>query len=559
MVKQLEREVIDKYTWLERANLTSGYGVNLLFDFADLDELCKDIEGELDSKSIGAGFLSQGQRIDEFAEHRCSLLTYINDVLYDIDSYLEDPLYKGFNEAVDLMATIDMTNGKTNNTLGVQKNVTVNGGGRGYGFEVELPELNLEDFIGSRYEETRGSSYERSTYNQKVDDFADLFAKDYEDLVNSGKIDSDEKSLQKYLDELILREFAHKKDAPFWKELLGQLSDLTIVIPIYEAATGKTLITGDYLTNTEGAFKLVSATVSLVTLGQGALASKGGVAFAKLFAAEVVSEAAAGTTVIVCDKAGVPSAVTISLAMLLGTTAGMAANKALIPEGFSKWMTKEEASRYNQYWSDVQGRQGLKDYDYYSVLEDGYYKDLAVAGNYKNFDFFAFEINSQEINRLMQTSANKKTLEILENQSKTAAGPCLSEIYDPLTGKIAYGQNFKTSATGNIQYYQWLENDADPLIKKLVSKYETKIKNGEVTLSETADYRLAAHSEIVALDEILKNRRALGIPVNETSLSELYLQNIDLTKAYKTGEIVPKIRCEHCRYLTDGINILNHN
>ena len=397
MVRQLEREVIQKYSWLERANITSGYGVNLLFDFADLDELCKDIEGELDAKSIGAGFLSQGQRIDEFAEHRCSLLTYINDVLYDIDNYLEDPLYKGFNEAVDIMATIDMTDGKTDNTLGVQKNVNANGGGRGYGFEVEMPNLNLEDFIGSRYGETEGGSYERSTYNQKVDDFADLFAKDYEDLVNSGNINSEEKSLQKYLDELILREFAHKKDSPFWKELLEQLSDLTIVIPIYEAATGKTLITGDYLTDTEGAFKLVSATVSLVTLGQGALASKGGVAFAKMFAAEVVSEAAAGTTVIVCDKAGVPSAVTISLALLLGTTAGMAANKALIPEDFSKWMTKEEASRYNQYWSDVQGRQGLKDYKYYSVLEDGFYKDLTVDGKYKNFDFSAFEGSGQKI------------------------------------------------------------------------------------------------------------------------------------------------------------------
>ncbi len=391
MVRQLEREVIQKYSWLERANITSGYGVNLLFDFADLDELCKDIEGELDSKSIGAGFLSQGHRIDEFAEHRSSLLTYINEILYDIDNYLEDPLYKGFNEAVDIMATINMTDGKTDNTLGVQKNVNVNGGGRGYGFEVEMPELNLEDFIGSRYEETEGGSYERSTYNQKVDDFADLFAKDYEDLVNSGNINSDERSLQEYLDSLILREFAHKKDSPFWKELLEQLSDLTMVIPIYEAATGKTLITGDYLTDTEGAFKLVSATVSLVTLGQGALASKGGAAFAKMFAAEVVSEAAAGTTVIVCDKAGVPSAVTISLALLLGTTAGMAANKALLPEDFSKWMTKEEASRYSRYWSDVQGRQGLNDYNYYGTLGDSYYKDLTVNGKYKDFDFSSFE------------------------------------------------------------------------------------------------------------------------------------------------------------------------
>jgi hypothetical protein len=43
-----------------------------------------------------------------------------------------------------------------------------------------MPNSNLEDFIGSRYGETEGGSYERSTYNQKVDDFADLFAKDYE-------------------------------------------------------------------------------------------------------------------------------------------------------------------------------------------------------------------------------------------------------------------------------------------------------------------------------------------------------------------------------------------
>ena len=163
-----------------------------------------------------------------------------------------------------------------------------------------------------------------------------------------------------------------------------------------------------------------------------------------------------------------------------------------------------------------------------------------------------------EINELMQDAANKKTLEILDSQSKTAAGPCLSEIYDPLTGKIAYGQNFKTSSTGYAQYNQWLENDADPLIKNLVSNYESKIKGGDIALSEVADGRLAAHSEIAALDDILKNRRELGLPVDENTLSELYLQNIDLTKAYKTGEIVPKKRCEHCRYLTDGINILNH-
>ena len=164
-----------------------------------------------------------------------------------------------------------------------------------------------------------------------------------------------------------------------------------------------------------------------------------------------------------------------------------------------------------------------------------------------------------EIRNMMQEYAQKRLFEILNTQSKTSAGPCLSEIYDPLTGNVAFGQNFKTSATGKAQYYQWLENDADPFIKELIKNYENEIKNGKVLLSEVADTRLAAHSEIVALDKILKNRRALGLTVDESTLSELYLYNIDLTKAYKSGQIVPKIRCEHCRYLTNGINILEHN
>ena len=164
-----------------------------------------------------------------------------------------------------------------------------------------------------------------------------------------------------------------------------------------------------------------------------------------------------------------------------------------------------------------------------------------------------------ELNQLLQDAANKKTLEILASQSKKSAGPCLSVIYDPLTGEIAYGQNFKTTITGRAEYNKWLKNDADPLIRELEAEYTSKVDSGEITLSQVADDRYSAHSEIVALDPILQNRRELGLPVDKTTLSELYLQNIDLTKAYKTGEIVPKPRCENCRYLTDGINILNHN
>ena len=328
MVRQLGREVIQKYSWLERANITMGYSASLLFDFADLDDLCKDIEEELDSHSLGAGFSSQGQRIDEFVEHRSALLSYISDVLYDIDEYLENPLYKGFNDAVDKMATIDMRNGKTDNTLGLQEHTNMYVGGGVYDeLEGDMTSLNLEDFLGSRNNNKSLTNY------QKVDDFADLFAEDYENLVNNDKIDPGEVTLQDYLDSLVLKEFAHKKDSPFWKELLEQLSELTIVIPFIEATTGKTLITGDYLTGDERAFKVVSGTVSLVTLGYGAAIAKGGGALAKMFAADILAEAVSGSTVIVCDKAGVPSTVTVALAILLGSTTGVIADKALFKNG----------------------------------------------------------------------------------------------------------------------------------------------------------------------------------------------------------------------------------
>lgn len=62
-----------------------------------------------------------------------------------------------------------------------------------------------------------------------------------------------------------------------------------------------------------------------------------------------------------------------------------------------------------------------------------------------------------------------------------------------------------------------------------------------------------------ALDQVLKARRKSGLPVDRSTISELFLHNIDLYKLDGNGNPVTKIRCEHCRYLTDGINTVGHN
>ena len=428
MVGQLEKEYFNNYAWMDRSNVGMGYYVNLPFAFADLDDLCRDIERELDSGSLGTGFTSQGQKIDEFAEHRGYLLKYINDVLYDIADYVETPLYKGFNDAMDHMAGIDMTDGKTDNTIGLQTNVSVYGGGRGYGFENDMPYLTLEDFIGSRYQETEGSSYESTTYNQKVEGFADLFAEDYENLVKSGKINGKEVTLEKYLDSLVLKEFAYKKDSPFYLELIELLSELTVVIPIYEAAVGKTLITNDYLTDTEGAFKIVSATVNLVTLGQGALISEGGMAFAKMFASEVLAEAAAGSTAILSDKAGAPSSVTIALSLLAGAGTGMAANKALF-SGYGSKAAGNVIESSGNYKTIAQDKLN-------NIRSQMPNNDLAKRGNMAMADVKIEGIKSEFSAHSKIDSISDKGADIANFSLKKSEAERIFKTYEPAASKI---------------------------------------------------------------------------------------------------------------------------
>jgi hypothetical protein len=88
-------------------------------------------------------------------------------------------------------------------------------------------------------------------------------------------------------------------------------------------------------------------------------------------------------------------------------------------------------------------------------------------------------------------------------------------------------------------------------------EYTSKIQRGEIKLPGNADMRFAGHSEIVALDQAIKARRAAGIPIDEKLISELYLQNIDMIMAFRTGDFLPVKRCANCRFLTEGIKLVN--
>ena len=67
---------------------------------------------------------------------------------------------------------------------------------------------------------------------------------------------------------------------------------------------------------------------------------------------------------------------------------------------------------------------------------------------------------------MLREVAKKKVREILQEQSRRAAGPVLSVIYDTATGMIAFGQNFKTTACEFARYKEWEKNGMDPLLQE---------------------------------------------------------------------------------------------
>ena len=116
--------------------------------------------------------------------------------------------------------------------------------------------------------------------------------------------------------------------------------------------------------------------------GYGAAIAKGGGALAKMFAADILAEAVSGSTVIVCDKAGVPSAVTVALAIVLGATTGVIADKALLKNGIKI----DDNVRYKKYWDDVANGKydipyGMTSEEYIQYLKGLDKVDKAIKGS----------------------------------------------------------------------------------------------------------------------------------------------------------------------------------
>lgn len=164
-----------------------------------------------------------------------------------------------------------------------------------------------------------------------------------------------------------------------------------------------------------------------------------------------------------------------------------------------------------------------------------------------------------DLMREVVAHANARAYEILETQTKGEAGPYLSTIYDPELDRYYYAQNYRSRNQAAFKEYErWRDYEADPIIRQRTQQYQKDIDEDKVKLPENHDLRLAAHSEVRALDQALKARRALGMTVDESTISELYLYNIHLTCLYEGEGPKTHDRCENCARITDGIMTIDH-
>lgn len=204
--------------------------------------------------------------------------------------------------------------------------------------EQEKAKLTFADFIGTSDGKADGNGLHMAYTNGSVEDFASIFAAQYEAMKASGALGEDNNLTQQEFLEQFYRqgEFTHDSSNPFLN-FVSSVLDITIIKPIIEACTGEDLITGEDLTDMERGLKVVFAVVDLVTLGGAIAATKfsemglkeGLKAFGKTALIDFAGNTAACGVGALGETFDWPVPITMMLSLAAGITVSISGNKLL--------------------------------------------------------------------------------------------------------------------------------------------------------------------------------------------------------------------------------------
>ena len=376
----MEEEIKKAYMdWSEKG--VSYLNCMYVYDtMMDVDEALQTCDTILDEIDLGIDYTSREKDIDRLLEGHGTLHRYIDVLNCYVDDKLDQPLKKDFKKnATETISRIHLEDFEVDNTLGLTENNYITGG-MGYAgtmVEQEKAKLTFADFIGTSDGKADGNGLHMAYTNGSVEDFASIFAAQYEAMKASGALGEDNNLTQQEFLEQFYRqgEFTHDSSNPFLN-FVSSVLDITIVKPIIEACTGEDLITGEDLTDMERGLKVVLAMVDLVTLGGAIAATKiseiglkeGLKAFGKTALIDFAGNTAACGVGALGEAFDWPVPVTMMLSLAAGITVSISGNKLLFKnadgieigsktlsesewESFRDLMSPEEAVRYDKYWS----------------------------------------------------------------------------------------------------------------------------------------------------------------------------------------------------------------
>ena len=376
----MEEEIKKAYMdWSEKgvSYLNCMYVYDIMMDVDEALQTCDTILDEID---LGIDYTSREKDIDRLLEGHGTLHRYIDVLNCYVDDKLDQPLKKDFKKnATETISRIHLEDFEVDNTLGLTENNYITGG-MGYAgtmVEQEKAKLAFADFIGTSDGKADGNGLHMAYTNGSVEDFASIFAAQYEAMKASGALGEDNNLTQQEFLEQFYRqgEFTHDSSNPFLN-FVSSVLDITIIKPVIEACTGEDLITGEDLTDMERGLKVVFAVVDLVTLGGAIAATKfsemglkeGLKAFGKTALIDFAGNTAACGVGALGETFDWPVPITMMLSLAAGITVSISGNKLLFKnadgieigsktlnerewESFRDLMSPEEAARYDKYWS----------------------------------------------------------------------------------------------------------------------------------------------------------------------------------------------------------------
>ena len=307
----------------------------------DVDEALQTCDTILDEIDLGIDYTSREKDIDRLLEGHGTLHRYIDVLNCYVDDKLDQPLKKDFKKnATETISRIHLEDFEVDITLGLTENNYITGG-MGYAgtmVEQEKAKLTFADFIGTSDGKADGNGFHMAYTNGSVEDFASIFAAQYEAMKASGSLGEDNNLTQQEFLEQFYRqgEFTHDSSNPFLN-FVSSVLDITIIKPIIEACTGEDLITGEDLTDMERGLKVVFAVVDLVTLGGAIAATKfsemglkeGLKAFGKTALIDFAGNTAACGVGALGETFDWPVPITMMLSLAAGITVSISGNKLL--------------------------------------------------------------------------------------------------------------------------------------------------------------------------------------------------------------------------------------